>query len=62
MTGAHVAVLAYLAVVVLGVLALAILRGLALGWPWVIGPALLAGVVALGVGGHVWWRRNGGGR
>ena len=62
MSRAHAAALVYLGVVVVAVAVLAIARGAALGWPWAIGPALLAGVVAFGLAGHLVWRRRGPGR
>lgn len=58
MTRAHVAVLVYLSVIVLAVTGMAVARGMALGWPWAIGPALLAGAIAFGLAGHLWWRRR----
>lgn len=58
MTPGHVALLVYLVLVLQAVVVLAVLRALARGWPAAIGPLLLAGAVALGVGGHLWWRKR----
>lgn len=54
--------LAYLGLVLVGVVVVAVMRGLALGWPWAVGPALLAGIVAFGLAGHLWWMKRGAGR
>lgn len=51
----------YLALLVLGAVALAILRGLALGWPEAIAPAVLAGAVAIGMFGYLRWTGRAGG-
>jgi hypothetical protein len=58
MTRTHVAVLVYLGAMVLAVTGVAVVRGMALGWPWAVGPALLTGVIAFGLAGHLWWRRR----
>ena len=58
MTRTQVAVVVYLGVIGLAVVGFAIARGMALGWPWAIGPALLAGVIAFGLAGHLWSRRR----
>lgn len=62
MTRAQVAVMAYLGLVLLGAVVLAFLRGRVLGWPGAIGPALLAGLLAFFLAGHLWWRKRGAGR
>jgi hypothetical protein len=59
MSRAHAAALVYLGVVLLAVVGLGVARGLAIGWPWALGPALLAGVLAFGIAGHLVWRRRG---